>query len=118
MPLWIGAIYKSFNSIIQIQVLLYGPHFFSLYFTVTFHQSLIYSRRYHHGLCFGIFQEPTSLTFKEFLDSFRRDEHEEVENVFKDYRWDNQGQGDNVDNPKYSLYLDKVSAYIMQNTYL
>ncbi|CAL5345264.1 unnamed protein product [Camellia sinensis] len=57
-------------------------------------------------------EEPTSLTLKQFLDSFNGDENKEVQGVFDAYRRDSQG--DSSDNPKDSLYLNKASTEIMK----
>ncbi|CAL5409090.1 unnamed protein product [Camellia sinensis] len=57
-------------------------------------------------------EEPTSLTLKQFLDSFNGDEKKEVQGAFDAYRRDSQG--DSSDNPKDSLYLDKASTEIMK----
>ncbi|KAI8001302.1 hypothetical protein LOK49_LG09G01059 [Camellia lanceoleosa] len=57
-------------------------------------------------------EEPTSLTLKQFLDSFNGDENKEVQGVFDAYRRDSQG--DSSDNPKDSLYLDEASTEIMK----
>ncbi|CAL5409094.1 unnamed protein product [Camellia sinensis] len=60
----------------------------------------------------GQVEEPTSLTLKQFLDSFNGDENKEVQGVFDAYRRDSQG--DSSDNPKDSLYLDEASTEIMK----
>ncbi|CAL5411548.1 unnamed protein product [Camellia sinensis] len=57
-------------------------------------------------------EEPTSLTLKQFLDSFNGDENKEVQGVFDAYRRDSQG--DSSDNPKDSLYLDEATTEIMK----
>ncbi|CAL5345268.1 unnamed protein product [Camellia sinensis] len=57
-------------------------------------------------------EEPTSLTLKQFLDSFNGDENKEVQGVFDAYRRDSQG--DSSDNPKDSLYLDESTTEIMK----